>query len=93
MPSHITLEFLPALDWTGYGPGAADDADLVSACYLQITGQMQAALDLLSAEQPHPLLTGCTRLAARAGQNLARTAFATSSGLTSMSASPRRRSK
>jgi hypothetical protein len=41
--------------------------DLVSACYLQITGQMQAALDRLSAEQPHPLLTGCARLAARAG--------------------------
>jgi 1-acyl-sn-glycerol-3-phosphate acyltransferase len=67
MPAHITLEFLPALDWTAYGPGAADDAGLVSACYLQITGQMQAALDRLSAEQPHPLLTGCARLAARAG--------------------------
>jgi 1-acyl-sn-glycerol-3-phosphate acyltransferase len=87
MPSHVTLEFLPALDWTGYGPGAADDAGLVSACYLQITGQMQAALDRLSAEQPHPLLTGCARLAGRAGQNLARTASATSSGLRSISAS------
>jgi hypothetical protein len=84
MPAHVTLEFLPALDWTAYGPGAADDAGLVSACYLQITGQMQAALDRLSAEQPHPLLTGCARL----GQNLARTALATSSGLRSISASP-----
>jgi 1-acyl-sn-glycerol-3-phosphate acyltransferase len=65
MPAHLTLEFLPAIDWTAYGPGAADDADLVSACYLQITRQMQAALDRLSAEQPHPLLTGCVRLAAR----------------------------
>jgi 1-acyl-sn-glycerol-3-phosphate acyltransferase len=63
MPAHLTLEFLPALDWTAYGPGAAGDAGLVSACYVQITGQMQAALDRLSAEQPHPLLTGCTRLA------------------------------
>ena len=84
MPAHITLEFLPALDWTAFGPGAADDTGLVSACYLQITGQMQAALDRLSAEQPHPLLTGCVRL----GQNLARTALATSSGLRSISASP-----
>ena len=84
MPAHITLEFLPALDWTSYGPGAADDAGLVSACYFQITGQMQAAMDRLSAEQPRPLLTGCVRL----GQNLARTALATSSGLRSISASP-----
>ena len=83
MPAHVTLEFLPALDWTAYGPGAADDAGLVSACYLQITRQMQAALDRLSAEQPHPVLTGCARL----GQKLARTAIATSSGLTSISAS------
>jgi 1-acyl-sn-glycerol-3-phosphate acyltransferase len=60
------------------------DAGLVSACYLQITGRMQGALDRLSAEQPHPLLTGCARL----GQNLARTALATSSGLRSISASP-----
>jgi len=83
MPAHITLEFLPALDWTAYGSDAADDAGVISACYRQITRQMQAALDRLSAEQPHPLLTGCARL----GQNLARTAFATSSGLTSISAS------
>lgn len=78
------LDRLPALEWTAYGPGAADDAGLVSACYLQITGQMQAALDRLSAEQPHPLLTGCARL----GQKLGRTALATSSGLRSISASP-----
>jgi 1-acyl-sn-glycerol-3-phosphate acyltransferase len=63
MPAHLTLEFLPALDWTAYGPGAAGDPDLVAACYGQITGQMQDALDRLSAEQPHPLLTGCVRLA------------------------------
>jgi len=25
MPSHLTIEFLPAMDWTGYGRGAADD--------------------------------------------------------------------
>lgn len=63
MPAHLTLEFLPALDWTAYGPGAAGEPEVVSACYFQITGQMQAALDRLSAEQPYPLLTGCVRLA------------------------------
>jgi 1-acyl-sn-glycerol-3-phosphate acyltransferase len=66
MPAHLTLEFLPALDWTSYGPGAADDAAVVSACYQDITGRLQAALDRLAAEQPHPLLLGCSRLASRA---------------------------
>jgi len=66
MPAHLTLEFLPALDWTAHGPGAADDARVVSACYAEITGQLQAALDRLSAECPHPLLQGCSQLTARA---------------------------
>ena len=66
MPSHVTLEFLPALDWTGYGPAAAGDPRVVSACYQDITGRLQAALDRLSAEHPHPLLLGCSRLAGRA---------------------------
>ena len=66
MPAHLTLEFLPALDWTGYGPAAAGDARVVAACYQDITGRLQAALDRLSAEHPHPLLLGCSRLASRA---------------------------
>ena len=66
MPAHLTLEFLPALDWTGYGPAAAGDARVVAACYQDITGRLQAALDRLSAEHPHPLLLGCSQLASRA---------------------------
>lgn len=65
MPAHLTIEFLPALDWTGYGRGAADDEAVVSGCFEDITGRLQAALNRLSAEQPHPLFDGCTRLAAR----------------------------
>jgi 1-acyl-sn-glycerol-3-phosphate acyltransferase len=65
MPAHLTLEFLPALDWTGCGPGAAGDARIVAACYEDITGRLQAALDRLSAEHPYPLLEGSSRLAAR----------------------------
>ena len=65
MPAHLTLEFLPALDWTAYGPGAADDTHIVSACYQEITGRLQAALDHLSAEYPYPLLSGCSRLTVR----------------------------
>jgi len=66
MPAHLTLEFLPALAWTGYGRDAAGDAGIVSACYDDITGRLQAALDRLAAEHPYPLLQGSSRLAARA---------------------------
>jgi len=78
MPAHLTLEFLPALDWTGYGPAAAGDERVVSACYAEITGRLQAALDRLSAEHPHPLLLGSSQLAARAAsaaRQRARNAF------------------
>ena len=71
MPAHLTLEFLPALDWTGYGRGAADDERIVSACYQDITGRLQAALDRLSAECPYPLLQGSSRLVARAAASAA----------------------
>ncbi len=74
MPAHLTLEFLPALDWTGYGRDAAGDAGIVSACYADITGRMQATLDRLSAEQPYPLLAGSTRLAAQAAAGVMRRA-------------------
>jgi 1-acyl-sn-glycerol-3-phosphate acyltransferase len=66
MPAQLTVEFLPPLDWTVHGPGGADDGDLVAACYEEITAKMQAALDRLSAEIPHPVLSGSSRLAARA---------------------------
>jgi 1-acyl-sn-glycerol-3-phosphate acyltransferase len=66
LPAHLTLEFLPALDWTAYGPAAADDERVVSACYEDIVRRLQAALDRLSAEHPYPLLLGSSRLAARA---------------------------
>ena len=66
MPAHLTLEFLPVLDWSRYGPRAAGDPHIVSACYDDITGRMQAALDRLSAEHPHPLLLGYSQLTLRA---------------------------
>jgi 1-acyl-sn-glycerol-3-phosphate acyltransferase len=65
MPAHLTLEFLPPLDWSAYGPSGANDMAIVSACYEDITGRLQAALDRLSAEHPHPVLLGCSRLTAR----------------------------
>ncbi len=79
MPAHLTLEFLPPLDWSAYGPSAASDTAAVSACYEDITRRLQAALDRLSAEQPHPVLLGCAQLttqvatsALRCARNLSR---------------------
>jgi len=66
MPAHLTVEFLPPLDWTVYGPDAADDTVVVSACYEDITRRLQTALDRLAAEYPHPVLLGCSRLAMQA---------------------------
>jgi 1-acyl-sn-glycerol-3-phosphate acyltransferase len=62
MPAAITVEFLPALDWRGHGPQAANNDALVGACYDEITAVMQVALDRLRAECPHPVARGVTNL-------------------------------
>ena len=62
MPSAITIEFLPPLDWTRYGPWAADDDAIVAACYEEITTAMQAALDRLHAQNAHPVIRGWCNL-------------------------------
>lgn len=64
LPAAITVQFLPPLDWSRYGPDAASDLDVVQACYDETTAVMQAAMDRLAAERPHPLTTGVTRLLA-----------------------------
>jgi len=66
LPAAITVEFLPALDWGSHAPADADDPAVVEACYREITGVMQAALDRLRATRPHPVLRGATRLARHA---------------------------
>jgi hypothetical protein len=60
MPSAVTVEFLPPLDWSGYGPDAADDEAVVAECYDEISRVMQAALDRLHAQNPHPVIRGLT---------------------------------
>ncbi len=73
MPAQVTMEFLPALDWSGHGPGAERDEKVVTACYDEITGVMQAALDRLSAERPHPVVDGTMRLITRPVSTAVRT--------------------
>ena len=65
MPSSITVEFLAPIDWSGFGPEAADRPDVVAACAAEVTGAMQDALDRLHVERAHPVRRGLANLVAR----------------------------
>lgn len=65
LPSAITVEFLPALDWSGFGPEAAGDGAVVDACYAEISGLMQNALTRMQREHPYPVIRGVTQLIRR----------------------------
>lgn len=57
LPSKITVELGPPVDWSSrYGPDAADDASVVRACFDELVGSMQATLDRLAAERRFPVL-------------------------------------
>ena len=71
LPSAVTVEFLPALDWRDHGPAAAEDDAVVAACYAQVTDAMQAALDRLAAERPHPVRRGMANLVRRGPRRVA----------------------
>lgn len=63
LPAQVSVEFLPALDWTRYGTAGADDPEVVEACHDEIVTAMQAAMDRLHAEHPHPVVEGAVALA------------------------------
>jgi 1-acyl-sn-glycerol-3-phosphate acyltransferase len=56
LPARITVQVCEPLDWTGFGPEAVDDPEVLDACYDEITSVMQATLDGLAVENPKPLL-------------------------------------
>ena len=57
LPAKITVELLAPIDWsTRYGPESASDDDVVRACFDEITGTMQTALDRLAAERRFPII-------------------------------------
>ncbi len=66
MPSSITVEFLPPLDWSEFGPEAAEDDEVVHACANEVVTAMQEALNRLRVERAHPLRRGITNLMTRA---------------------------
>lgn len=65
MPTSMQIEFLEPLDWSACGSDAAEDDETVDSCYDEITGVMQSALDRLSAEYRHPVLSGWSRIVRR----------------------------
>ena len=56
LPAKVTLQVGDPIDWSEYGPEAADDPRIVRRCYEEVLGRMQASLDELVAELPHPIL-------------------------------------
>lgn len=65
MPAAVTVEFLPARDWSTYGSDAANDDQIVARCYEEVTSTMQEALDRLRAERSHPVMRGWANLLRR----------------------------
>lgn len=70
MPSAVTVEFLPPLDWSAGGPDAARDDAVVARCYDELTAAMQGALDRLHAERGHPVARGWWNLARHGDRRL-----------------------
>lgn len=57
LPSKVTVDIGEPLDWRHYGPDAARDPAIVRHCYDDVTTRMQATLDRLATETPHPILS------------------------------------
>ena len=62
LPSSVTVEFLEPIEWTGLGPGAAEDPLVVGRCAAQVLGSMQAALNRLAEERSHSVRRGVRNL-------------------------------
>jgi 1-acyl-sn-glycerol-3-phosphate acyltransferase len=56
-PAKVTARVCEPIDWSHLGSEAADDLELVRHCYEEVLGRMQANLDELVEELPHPVMT------------------------------------
>ena len=57
LPAKITVEVGEPIDWSDrYGPEAADDEEVVRACFDELTDVMQSTLDRLAAERRFPVI-------------------------------------
>lgn len=57
LPAKITVQVCEPLDWSRFGPEAADDPEVLEQCYQETISIMQTTLDTLAIENPRPLLT------------------------------------
>jgi 1-acyl-sn-glycerol-3-phosphate acyltransferase len=57
IPTKFIVEVLDPMNWSHHPPEAAEDPDTVQSCYDEVTSSMQAALDRLVDEMPHPRMT------------------------------------
>jgi 1-acyl-sn-glycerol-3-phosphate acyltransferase len=57
LPAKITVQICEPLDWSRFGPEAADDPEALEQCYQETISIMQTTLDTLAIENPQPLLT------------------------------------
>jgi len=56
LPAKVKVELGTPIDWSGYGPEAAEDPSIVDRCYEEITAKMQLTLDRLARETPYPVV-------------------------------------
>lgn len=56
LPAKVTARVCDPIDWSHLGPEAADDPEVLRHCYEEVLGRMQANMDELVAELPHPVL-------------------------------------
>jgi 1-acyl-sn-glycerol-3-phosphate acyltransferase len=56
LPSTVTVQFGPPLDWSRYPRSRADDPAVLRACYAEITARMQRTMSRLAHQHPHPIL-------------------------------------
>lgn len=57
LPAKITVELLDPINWADrFSADDADDAEVVRACYDELTTTMQDALDRLAAERRYPII-------------------------------------
>jgi 1-acyl-sn-glycerol-3-phosphate acyltransferase len=56
LPAKVTVCLGEPIDWRHIDPEQAEDPAILQACYDEVTGAMQATLDELAHERPHPLL-------------------------------------
>ena len=66
LPSSVTVEFLPSIEWHDLGPEMAENAAVVDRCATEVVETMQDALNRLRVERAHPVRRGLVNLVSRA---------------------------